>query len=102
MMLSRPLFNAAVVESSADTPAATDVGDTLAAATAVAANAAALPVPPDDGGPGGSPIVMVWLIALLALLIALILVVLVGERSILPRDGRRVHRKYGYGRLIDP
>jgi len=45
---------------------------------------------------------MVCIIALLAPLIALILVVLVGESSILPRDGGRVHRKYGYGRLINP
>jgi hypothetical protein len=101
-MLSRLLFNAAVEESNVDSAAATDVGDTLAAASAVAANALALPVPPDDGNPGGGPIVMVWLIALLAPLIALMLVVLVAESSILPRDGGRVHRKYGYGTLINP
>jgi|HubBroStandDraft_4_1064222.scaffolds.fasta_scaffold385571_1 hypothetical protein len=101
-MLSRLLFNAAVVESSADSPAETDVGDTVAAATAVAANAAALPVPPDNGGPGGGPIVMVCIIALLAPLIALMLVVLVGKSSISPRDGGSVHRKYAYGRLIKP
>ena len=102
VMLSTLLFNAAVVESSADSPAATDVGDTLAAASVVAANALALPVPPDDGTPRGGPIGMVWLVALLAPLIALILVVLVGESSILPQDGRRVHRKYSYGMLINP
>ena len=102
VMLSRLLFNAAVVESSADSAATADVADTVAAATAVAANAAALPVPPDNTGFGGGPIVMVWLIALLAPLIALILVVLVGEGSILPRDAERVHRKDGYGSLINP
>jgi len=101
-MLSRLLFNAAVEESNADSAAVTDVDDTVAAASAVDANASALPVPPDNAGPGGGLIVMVWLIALLAPLIALILVVLVGEGSILPRDGERVHRKDGYGRLINP
>jgi hypothetical protein len=101
-MLSTLPVSAAVVESNADSAPAADVGDTVDAATAVAANAAALPVPPDDAGPGGGPIGMFWLIALLAPLIALILVVLIVDSSILPRDGRRVHRKYGSGRLIDP
>src|SRR5580704_17234155 len=42
VMLSRLLFNAAVEESNVDSAAATDLGDTLAAASAVAANALAL------------------------------------------------------------
>jgi hypothetical protein len=101
-MLTRLLFNAAVEESSADSAAAVDVDDMVAAASAVDTNAPALPVPPDNAGPGGGLIVMVWLIALLAPLIALILVVLVREGSILPRDGERLRRKDGYGSLINP
>jgi hypothetical protein len=53
----------------------------VAAASAVAANVLPLPVPPDNGGPDGGPIVMVCIIALLAPLIALILVVLVGKAA---------------------
>ena len=101
-MLTRLLFNAAVEESNADSAVAVDVGDTVAAASAADTNAAVGPVPPDNAGPGGAPIVMLWPIALVAPLIALILVVLVGKGSILPRDGERLHRKDGYGTLINP
>jgi hypothetical protein len=73
----------------------------VAAASAVDASALALPVTPDGGDPDGGLIIKVWLIALLAPLIALILVVLVGRSSILPRDGGRGRRKYGYGRLTN-
>ncbi len=78
-MLSKLLLNAAVEESNADSAAAVDADDTVAAARAVDASALALPVAPDDGGPGGGLIIMVWLIAPLAPLIALMLVVLTGK-----------------------
>jgi len=97
-MLSRLLLNAAVDELNADSAA--DADDAVAAANAVDASALALPVTPDDTGPGRDLIIMAWVIALLAPLIALILVVLVGKAAFCRETAS--HRKYRCGRLTNP